>query len=143
MIYEHNNIRYTDRHAGEKYKYRLLRAYTILTPLMLALPITTRYLTLVDGRLTIALNYAWDGPSGISIDTRTFRRGSLVHDAVYQLCREGWLDYKIHREIGDRLLQQICTEDGMWPIRASWVYAGVHLFGERHAKPPEFPFPAK
>lgn len=135
MIYEHNGIRYERLRAG-KYKYRLLDSHTILTPLVLALPITTPYIVLRDGWLTTALRYEWDGPSGISIDTENFRRGSLVHDALYQLCRERWLDYKIHRDIADRLLQQICVEDGMWKIRAAWVYHGVHLFGERHARPP-------
>ena len=135
MIHEHNGIRYTDCHAGEKYKYRLLRAYTYLTPIMLSDPIATLYLSLKDGRLVVAQDYAWDGPSGLSIDTENFRRGSLVHDALYQLCRELYLDYKIHRDIADRLLQQICVEDGMWRIRAAWVYQGVHIFGEKYARP--------
>lgn len=134
IYYEHNGILYERWKVGN-YKYRMLRDYSILTPYLLEHPIETDYFSLVKGRLTAKVGYAWDGPSGLSIDTKTFRRGSLVHDLPYQMCRERYLDYKIHRYIADRMMQQVCIEDGMWKIRAAWCYQAVHLFGEKHARP--------
>ena len=40
------------------------------------------------GRLKLKRGYAWDGPSGPALDTSDLMRGSLVHDALYQLMRE-------------------------------------------------------
>jgi hypothetical protein len=42
--------------------------------------------------------YAWNGPSGPTLDTRNFMRGSLVHDALYQLMREGRMDNGLRRQ---------------------------------------------
>jgi hypothetical protein len=55
-------------------------------------------------------------------------RGSLVHDVLYQLIREKHLPLS-YRDKADRLLQQMCKEDGMWAIRAWYVYQGVSTFG--------------
>ena len=83
-----------------------------------------------DGTLSIKRGYAWDGPSGPTIDTQNFMRGSLVHDALYQLIRNGLLQMVPHRKMADRELERICAEDGMlWP-RRRWVYAAVRLFAE-------------
>jgi hypothetical protein len=64
-------------------------------------------------------------------------RGSLVHDALYQLMREGLLDPEQWREPADSLLRAICREDGMSAIRAWWVYKGVRLGGSSAAKKQE------
>lgn len=64
-------------------------------------------------------------------------RGSLVHDALYQLMRERHLDYKEHRQYADELLRDICLEDGMSRVRAWWVYQAVHIFAEMAARPRE------
>jgi hypothetical protein len=77
----------------------------------------------------------WDGPSGPTIDSLTFMRGSLVHDALYQLMRENHLNHSEYREPADRVLQKICKEDGMWSLRAWWVYHGVRLFADPAADP--------
>jgi hypothetical protein len=82
----------------------------------------------MDGVLIINKGYAWDGPSGPTIDTKNFMRGSLVHDALYQLMREGLISER-WREQADKELQRICIEDGMWKIRAWWVYLAVRGFG--------------
>jgi len=74
-------------------------------------------------------------PSGPTLDTATFMRGSLVHDALYQLMRDGHLDRATHREAADRLLQTLCEEDGMWSLRTWWVYHGVRLFADPAANP--------
>ena len=73
--------------------------------------------------------------SGPTVDTRTFMRGSLVHDALYQLMREEYLDYKKDQEYANNLLKQICREDGMSKFRAWYVHRALRLFGEKAAKP--------
>ena len=98
--------------------------------------IRTDYIELTtEGDLTIKKGYAWDGPSGPAIDTLNFMRGSLVHDALYQLMRGGYLDKDEHRDPADRLLQDMCKEDGMSALRAWGVYLGVHLGGDPSADP--------
>ena len=82
--------------------------------------------------LQIKKGYCWDGPSGPTIDTDDFIRGSLFHDAWYQVMREhSW--YRQFRDDADRLLMAMCIEDGMWSWRARWVYWGVKTFGRRSA----------
>ena len=62
-------------------------------------------------------------------------RGSLVHDALYQLMREDHLDHTKYRAAADQLLHDICMEDGMPAVRAWWVYEGVSRFGEPSSDP--------
>ena len=117
-------------------KYQLKETYAVAIGLRPTAPIDTEYIDLdCDGNLTIVEGYAWDGPSGPTIDTLTFMRGSLVHDALYQLMRESHLDNNQYREAADRILQKICKEDGMWSLRAWWVYHGVRLFADPAADP--------
>ena len=71
------------------YKYQLKREYSLLTRICPDDDIQTLFVTLSkNGFLRIKTGYAWDGASGPAIDTRNFMRGSLVHDALYQLMRE-------------------------------------------------------
>lgn len=119
------------------YKYQLKETCSIAdTGIMPPEAIETEYIGLDPaGTLTISAGYAWDGPSGPTVDTRNFMRGSLAHDALYQLMREKLLDHEQYREPADRLLQRLCREDGMWAPRAWWVYQGVRLFGDHSADP--------
>ena len=87
-----------------------------------------------NGTLIVKKGYAWDGPSGLTIDTETFMRGSLFHDALYQLMREGLLPQE-DREKTDQLLRKICKEDGMNSLRRRYVYRLVRMFGAKNAKP--------
>ena len=123
-----------------KYKYQLMRDYTIPIEIELGEEVDTNFIALTTaGVLTVKNHYAWDGPSGPTIDTRSFMRGSLVHDALYQLMRGKYLDYKKHRKYADELLKNICLKDGMLKFRAWYVYKIVRMFGERNARPPEEP----
>jgi hypothetical protein len=124
------------------YKYKLQRPYDIRTPIQppkrIAVPGDWVALDPV-GHLFIRENYAWDGPSGPTIDTPDFMRGSLVHDALYQLMREELLD-RSHRDAADRLLERICIEDGMRELKAARVYFIVKNFGKhRVLRQPEPP----
>lgn len=112
------------------YKYVLAEDYHTQIAIYPRVLIETDYVTLTrDGRLTIRAGYCWDGPSGPSIDTRTFLRGSLVHDVLYQLMRHQFLLPEEWRKTADQILQRICINDGMWLIRAWWVYFGVRFGG--------------
>lgn len=118
------------------YKYQLIDDFEIQTCIKQPYEIKgRRYIHLTkDGLLTIRAGYAWDGPSGPTIDTKTFMRGALVHDALYQLMRLGTLSFD-HRETADRELRRICLEDGMWRIRAWYVYRAVRRLAGMAALP--------
>ena len=62
-------------------------------------------------------------------------RGSLIHDALYQLMREKHLDHRTYRPVADKILQRLCREDGMSRLRAWWVYQGVRLFADPASEP--------
>jgi len=118
------------------YKYQIVEPYATDIPIKPDRDIDTDYIALTAaGRLTIKKGYAWDGPSGPTIDTLNFMRGSLVHDALYQLMREKHLDKVTHRKTADELLRKMCKEDGMSSIRAWWVYVAVRKFGDTSADP--------
>jgi hypothetical protein len=117
------------------YKYQLAESYTHDLPAVFHDEICdTPFLILVNGHLLIKEGYAWDGPSGPTIDTKDFMAGSLVHDALYQLIRTGQLQHK-HRKAADQALYAICRQAGMGRIRAWYVYNAVRFFGARSARP--------
>jgi len=114
------------------YKYQLAEDYCHHVGLFPKEDIVTEFLVLTTkGKLLIKRGYAWDGPSGPSIDTDTFMRGSLVHDAGYQLIAQGHLHKRV-RPYLDRMLKNICLEDGMFSFRAWYVYKTVRKFGGGH-----------
>jgi len=88
---------------------------------------------LPSGGLTIEKGYAWDGPSGPTINTPSVMRGSLVHDCLYQLLRETDFgapeSHDQRRKLADEILNRICIEDGMWKWRAKWILAAVRNGG--------------
>lgn len=123
-----------------KYKYQLKKEYQVKIDFKPKQNIDHPFISLsTEGQLTVRERYAWDGPSGPTFDTKTFMRGSLVHDALYQLMRLRLLDYKADRKRADQILRDMCKEDGMLALRALWVYYGVHWFGESSAAPTEDP----
>ena len=124
-------IRYKDR-----YKYVLWEEYRVTIPIHPPATILTDFIHLTpDGELIIRKWYAWDGPSGPTFDTKNFMRGSLVHDALYQLMRETFLDAAEYRDDADEILAAICREDGMSWLRSRWVYWGVRWGGGPAADP--------
>jgi len=108
------------------YKYWLANDYKVRTDIVPGVDIVTEFIELTrDGALFIKHGYAWDGASFPAIDTKNFMRGSLVHDAFAQLMRDGYIDREVWFTMVNRELQKICLEDGMWRIRAWWVFVGV------------------
>ena len=130
----HHGICYVKR-RGVRYKYKLTRDYPHPTGLRDRSG-GNEYLQInSSGKLEIRARYAWDGPSGPSIDTKNFMRGSLVHDALYQLMRERVLDHMRERKYADKLLRQICKVDGMNWFRRWYVYWIVRATGASSARP--------
>jgi hypothetical protein len=121
----------------KRYKYQLMRDYKCQTTIRLNHDVKIQgFISLsTNGLLTISKGYAWDGPSGPTIDTKSFMRGSLVHDALYQLIRMKLLSVSL-KDLADRLLRHICREAGMCWFRAWYVYWGVRLFARSAATKP-------
>ena len=121
------------------YKYQLAESYSQVINIYPGCLIQTEYVQLtLSGVLTIKEGYAWDGPSGPTVDTKNFMRGSLVHDVLYQLIRLGYLPPHA-KEDADNLLYSMCLEDGMSPIRATWVLLGVRVGGASSILPESEP----
>ena len=116
------------------YKYQLMRSYILIIYIKSNADIVTNIITLSDeGIFTIKIRYAWNEPGETSIDTKSFMCGSLVHDALYQLMRSEYLDYKTHRQYAYDLLESICLEDKTSTFRAWYVHQVIHIFGEEKA----------
>ena len=123
-----------------RYKYQLMDSYAHQTNITgQSGEVTDGWVVMNDdGLLMVKRGYAWNGLSGPTIDTNNSMRGSLVHDALYQLMREGILS-RDQRSAADDLLRQICIADGMASLRAGWIYLAVRSCGREHARrrPPE------
>ena len=117
-------------HYKSGYKHQLAAAYEIQTEIYPTEHVeVVNFIDLrIDGLLTVRQNYAWDGATAI-IDTRYNLRASLVHDALYQLMREGSLSRE-YRDTADKLFRQLCVEDGVFPVIASGYYWALRQFGE-------------
>ena len=119
------------------YKYQLAEEYVDKVGIFPSADIRHEYITLTArGEIVIRKGYAWDGPSGPTFDTKSFMRGSLVHDALYQLIGCGLLPLS-DRAQADEELRRICLEDGMSQARAWLVYQAVRMFGDTAAASPE------
>ena len=117
------------------YKYQLVEECKVKVSVIPKTNIKLDFIELnTEGMLIIKKGYAWDGPSGPTIDTLNFMRGSLVHDALYQLLRNELIDEK-WRDEADEELRRICLEDGMSKICARWVYIAVRKWGKVAASP--------
>lgn len=100
------------------YKYQLSVDHKQIVPIFPDIDILAQFIMLTkDGVLTIKSGYAWDGASGPTIDTKSSMRGSLLHDALYQLMRSMLLPHSWRSKVDD-ILFETCEEDGMWHWRA-------------------------
>ena len=118
------------------YKYQLHHPAVFETAIKPERPIMTEYLRLtVDGVLFIEEGYAWNGPSGPTIDTPNFMPASLMHDAMYQLFRMELLSADRWRKTADQELRRIALEDGMNRFRAGYVYHAVRMGARKAARP--------
>ena len=89
-----------------------------------------------DGTITIKVGYAWDGPSGPAFDSPKYMRGSLVHDALYQLLRAKILDNTPeHRRAANRTFFEILTQDKMFVLRRLIALLAVTVGCKRRSQP--------
>ena len=117
------------------FKYQLAEDYQIKINICPVDPIKLDFISLTsDGMLSILKGYAWDGASGITIDTKSSMRGALVHDALYQLLRMKLIN-ACWRTYADELLRDICIEDGMYKWRANMWYKAVNKLAAFAADP--------
>jgi len=124
-------MKYTKR---RNWKYLVHEDERYETGIEIPCKIATEYLMMgPDGLLLIHKGYAWDGASGPTIDTKNTMLGSLVHDALYQLMREGYLDIE-HRKRADELLRDIMISKGMAKFRARIWYRAVRKAARKSAR---------
>jgi len=117
------SIKYTDG-----YKYQLNEEYQHRLGFKPNRQCSHDYITLYeDGRLVIKKGYAWDGPSGPTVDTKSSMRGALVHDALYQLMRLELLNRSFRTDT-DKEMKRVMYEDGMWRWRVYLWYRSVSKF---------------
>jgi hypothetical protein len=116
------------------YKYQVYEDEVFITGIK-GFEIHSDFIDLMpDGHLTCKKGYAWDGASGPTWDTPSSMRGSLIHDAGYQLMREGHLplDYKV---VFDGLFYLTLLHDGMNRFRAWYWYKAVLWFAKGSTLP--------
>lgn len=118
------------------YKYIVEESSAYNLPKLAFITFESKYLSLKDGYLIIKPGYAWDGASGPTRDDKSNMRGSLVHDALYQILREGDIKAaEFVRQYADELLRDICIADSpnkAWAkIRYGIWYRMVRRFAKR------------
>lgn len=146
-------IRYGTIRYRAGYNYVLAADYAVKTWIRPEMPIATEFIGLtLHGALYIKRGYAWDGPSGPAIDTQSMMRPSLIHDALYQLMREGFLDRERWRQVADEEFRSAYEHDAkiiasrgsvlLRPLRrliarfrGPAAYGALRLAGESSASP--------
>lgn len=125
--------------AGKKYQFT--RDYSCYTGILLPHDVHMDFYTLTaDGWCHIFKGFAWDGPSGLTWDTKNSMRGSAIHDCYCQAAKEGKIPYETISPWHHDQLRDICIEDGMFVFRANlWHEAVVLGRGGDPAIPDEFP----
>lgn len=86
--------------------------------------------------LKLRAGFGWDGASGPAIDTEDILRASAIHDALWELMKQGLLDQRYKKAI-DSEFASILEEDGM-PLFRRWYllkavssYSSVSSLNER------------
>lgn len=84
-----------------------------------------------NGLLIIKPGFGF-GASGPTVDTKSSREASCVHDALYYLSDKGLFKGENSgkmRGIADKLLYNICIENRMWEWRAKMWLEALTIFG--------------
>jgi hypothetical protein len=119
-----------------EYKYQLASDYRVSIPIRPTDDIVTDFVELeTNGRLRVMNGYAWDGPSGPVIDNRENMRASLIHDALYQLMRNGELNARRTRKTADKIFRDVCKEDGVSSFKANLYYKALRQYGKPATSP--------
>lgn len=95
-------------------------------------PVSSPFASIAGESLCVMRNYAWDGASFSLFlwfgTPKAWLLPSLVHDALYQLIRDGLMDRQ-YRDAADRLFRELLIERGVWRIVAWGAYYAVRVFG--------------
>jgi hypothetical protein len=122
---------------GSGFKYQLTENFTIQTAIYPEATVEWLFVTLHDtGLLEIRKGWAWDGPSGCTLDTRDSMIAALVHDALYALMQRQLLSWR-WRIDADQLFHALLIENGMWSWRARYWYRAVRELGYAFAHKPK------
>lgn len=117
------------------YKYKLERDMEVmLKHFPTTISIRTKYINMEGGILQVKAGYYCDGASGPTVDTKNAMRGAFIHDALYQLIREGHLDFDMWKT-ADKELHHTLRLDGMSKFRAWYWLKGLRLARGSAAKP--------
>tara|TARA_R110000772_G_scaffold268452_1_gene395563 strand:+ start:8691 stop:9092 length:402 start_codon:yes stop_codon:yes gene_type:complete len=117
------------------YKYQLTEDEVTQTPIHPAEDIDTHFITLTKtGLLTVRNGYAWDGPSGPTVDTDNSMTPSLNHDAFAQLMRMMLLS-RMWRILTNVFFAQQCLKRKMWRARAWFWKNTLDKFGAPSTNP--------
>lgn len=119
----------TTPYYKQGYKYQLAAPFIFKTNVKHTETGTNDWCSLSpDGTLTAKVGYAWDGVT-VAFDTKSSMRAALVHDILYQLLREGVLPASMKKD-ADEEFYRLCVQDGVWSVRAKYMYWAVRLFGK-------------
>lgn len=129
----------TDKHIFYRsgYKYQLAKDYCIETRIRPPKEIEMQFISMKkDGTMIVKNGYAWDGTSGLIIDTDGNLRASLVHDALYQLMRNGKLKpRKKYKDKVDKLFRRMCKDDNVLSPIAQLYYEALKKLGNPSTEP--------
>lgn len=114
------------------YKYQTAETETFKTVIK-GFTISDRFFALdADGNLTVRADYAWDGASGPTFNTDNTMTPSLIHDAFYQMLREGFIPQSFRAAV-DIQFRDMCKARGMGWFRDWYFWKGVEWFGKDSA----------
>lgn len=110
------------------YRYQNAADYSCATGWQLPFAVSNRYARLdCKGILTIREGYAWDGPSGGMVDTKSAMRPSLEHDCLYQFLREGLLPQHWRDKADQRFRDEYLKDAMIGNARRNKVFAAIAL----------------
>lgn len=116
------------------YLYQITRDYRVQTDIIPDREYYTPFFNFYhDGELFVMAGYAYDGPSGITLDTADSMRAALIHDCGYQCIREYGMPRSFRKQWDQEFLK-VLLEDGMEFIRARTWYRAVRMFGKSSTK---------
>lgn len=121
------------KYSKVQYKYYLEETVSVQTSLRpVQSAIVPGYIFLgVDGKMIIYSRYAWDGITN-GVNFKSNRIPGLVHDATYQLIREGLIDLSLKAQ-SDKDLRDMMIAEGSWKWIANFFYFCVSKFGNAFA----------
>ncbi|WP_052362069.1 hypothetical protein [Geminisphaera colitermitum] len=117
------------------FKYQLAQSARFAVPeFPRELEFHHKYFRLMKGTLSVKEGYAWDGPSGPTLDTPASIAASLCHDVFYQAIRLRLIS-PAHRCRADRVFLRHCLDYGLPWWRSLYYFAALRLCGGEHARP--------